>query len=221
MTGSHGQKSNKMKKIILATAWIFIMVTKLLAQDTTSTEIKTLIGKKTYNSGYIALSGTYTKFNKENAVLVGAYGGWLINHRLLIGMGGYGNVSRHAGFGTNPQNTQNRLRMGYGGLVVEYTFMHKSLLHITAGALVGAGAVSNGYKKDYYHGDNGEQWRSINSSAFFVAEPSVKLEMNVSKDVRIAAGGGYRYIREAKLAGITDLDMRSLTASLSLKVGLF
>ena len=210
-----------MKKLLLATAWICIMSTKLLAQDTATTEIKTLIGKKVYNSGYIALSGTYTRFNNENAVMVGAYGGWLINHKLMIGLGGYGNVSRHAGFGTNPQNTQNRLRMGYGGLVVEYTFMHKSLVHITAGALVGAGAVSNGYKKDYHYGDNGEQWRSVNSSAFFVAEPSVKLEMNVSKEVRIAAGGGYRFIKGSKLAGITDNDMRAFTASLSLKVGLF
>src|SRR3712207_7448098 len=44
-------------------------------------------------------------------------------------------------------NEQNKLRMGYGGLMVEYTFWGNKAFHIAANGLVGAGGVTNGYEK--------------------------------------------------------------------------
>lgn len=103
-------------------------------------EPETLVSDKIYSSGYGTLSTQYSKFNRQDAMFLGAYGGWMINHKLMLGVGGYGLVTRHKGFGVNPiNNKQNLLRMGYGGLMAEYTFAGNKLIHITANTLAGAG----------------------------------------------------------------------------------
>src|SRR5687768_13792636 len=40
------------------------------------------------SGGYIALSNKFTSINSDFANLVEIYGGWYINHRFLIGIGG-------------------------------------------------------------------------------------------------------------------------------------
>jgi hypothetical protein len=181
---------------------------------------KTLFRSNIQSSGYGALSTQYSKFNHKDAIFVGAYGGWMINHRLMLGGGGYGLVTRHAGFGINSEtNNQNRLRMGYGGLMAEYTFAGNQLFHVAANILVGAGGVTNGYPTNK-PGKN-EEWQNVNCSAFFVTQPGVNIETNVTKWFRIAAGGSYRLIAGNKLEGISNADMSALAANLSFKFGGF
>ena len=196
---------------------------KITATDTYSTHYpkqKTLLSGNIYSSGYGVLSTQYSKFNHEDAVFLGAYGGWMINHKLMLGAGGYGLVTRHHGFGVNPvTNKQNLLRMGYGGLMVEYTFAGNKLFHLAANTLIGAGGITNGYVTNAHQ--NNADWHSVKSSAFFVAQPGVNVEVNVTKWFRIAAGGSYRFIAANSLDGISNRDMSAPTANLSFKFGEF
>ncbi|HPH83826.1 MAG TPA: hypothetical protein PLC48_00145 [Ferruginibacter sp.] len=178
----------------------------------------------TANGYYGGITTTFSSFNKQNAWMLGGQAGWLINHKLMLGLAGYATITRHPGFGVNTAtNSRNQLRMGYGGLMVEYIFGgdRDQTFYITANTFVGAGTVSNGYKKTYEHGDNGEQWRKVGKSGFFIVQPGIAVEARLTDWYRISLGGGYRYISGAKLDGITNKTMSAPTASLTMKFGLF
>lgn len=184
-------------------------------------EPETLISDKIHSSGYGTLSTQYSKFNHEDAMFLGVYGGWMINHKLMLGLGGYGLVTSHKGFGINPEtNEQNKLRMGYGGLMAEYTFSGNKAFHITANALIGAGGISNGYEKKGSSNDD-DAWHSVKSAAFFVAQPGLNIEANLTKWFRIAVGGSYRLIAGNSLNGISNKDMSAPAGNLSFKFGEF
>ena len=107
-----------MKKIILFA--LLVTSVTMYAQEKSK---RVPSPSKIYSSGYGALSTQYSKFNGEDAAFGGIYGGWMINHKLMIGFGGYTLLTSHDGYsmdgGVNPEN---KLKMGYGGLMLEYTF---------------------------------------------------------------------------------------------------
>jgi hypothetical protein len=72
-----------MKQLIFAV--VVLMSTTLFAQE----KNKSSFENKFSNSGYGVVSTQYSKFNSHGAVFTGAYGGWMIRHKLLIGAGGY------------------------------------------------------------------------------------------------------------------------------------
>ncbi len=61
----------------------------------------------------------------------------------MLGLGGQYLVTQHDGYGINLEtNKENDLKMGYGGLVVEYTFFETKAVHFTANSLGGFGLVT-------------------------------------------------------------------------------
>ena len=206
-----------MKQLFLI-AVLFSSVS-LYAQNLAESKLQTR-GKNTH-SGYGALTTNYSKFNGENAMFVGAYGGWLINHKLMLGLAGQYLVTQHDGFGFNTEtNKENELKMGYGGLMVEYTFFEKRKIHATANSIIGFGVITNG-SDGGYDPETGESWRSVDESGFLAFHPSVNVELDVTKWFRISAGGGYRVIASSNVKGLSDSDLSSPTANVTLKFGVF
>ncbi len=206
-----------MKKIILFA--VLCINAQLFAQDVAKS--KSPFAGKLHHSGYGALTTNYSKFNGEDALFVGAYGGWMINHKLMLGLGGYGLVTQHDGFGINAEtNKKNELKMGYGGLMVEYTFFETKVIHATASTLVGVGVVTNG-SHSKYDSETGESWRSSDESGFLAFQPSVNVEVSVTSWFRVSAGGGYRLITSADIEGISNAKMSAPTANVTLKFGVF
>jgi hypothetical protein len=206
-----------MKKIIVIVA--LLASAQLYAQD--ATKSTSPFSGKIHHSGYGALTTNYSKFNGDDAIFVGAYGGWMINHKLMLGLGGQYLVTKHDGFGVNPTNNKkNELKMGYGGLMAEYTFFENRRIHATANSLFGFGFVTNG-SHGGYDAETGETWRSADESGFLVVEPSINVEVSVTKWFRVSAGGGYRLITSADIVGISNADMSSPTANVTLKFGVF
>src|SRR5687768_16423111 len=206
-----------MKKIMILVA--LLGTAQLYAQD--GTKSTSPFSGKIQHSGYGALTTNYSKFNGDDALFVGAYGGWMINHKLMLGLGGHYLVTQHDGYGFNPQtNKMNELKMGYGGLMVEYTFFESKVVHATANPLVGFGAVTNGSKGSYNPATN-ESWVSSDESGFFALQPSINIEVSVTDWFRVSAGGGYRLIASSNVASISDADMSAPTANVTLKFGVF
>lgn len=209
-------KKKKMKKIILIA--VVLAGSRLYAQDTKS---QTPFGRKIEHSGYGALTTNYSKFNGDDALFVGAYGGWMINHKLMLGLAGHYLVTQHDGYGFNPQtNKMNELKMGYGGLMVEYTFFENKVVHATANTLVGFGVVTNG-SKGTYNPATDEGWVSTDESGFLAFHPAINVEVSVTDWFRVSAGGGYRLIASSDIAGISNSDMSAATANVTLKFGIF
>lgn len=183
---------------------------------------QTLIGGTVESGGFGGPVVKFSQVDKKFAVLVGGYGGWLINHSFMIGGGGFGlanniHASRDAQvyYGTGDNL---RLQFGYGGLMLEYIGGHNSLVHYSVSTLIGAGGVNyeyiNGFYSPYF--DNADR-----TSACFVLEPNVGAELNVTRFFRINAGAGYRLVRGTDLIGISDSDLSDFSINLTFKFGKF
>ena len=177
-------------------------------------------GDYNYRSTYGAVSTSYSILNNKDAVFVSVYGGWMINHKWMIGLGGYKLVNNNKRFGINPKTNKQNVRMGYGGLMFEYRLFDSKLIHGTVNTLIGAGEISNGYLINDFRNQQVGSWeKKIKSSAFFVVQPSVNVDINLWKSFNIGVGGGYRYVTGNTLSGISNI--KAPTVNLSLKFGVF
>src|SRR5207249_10181739 len=110
---------------------------------------------------------------------------------------------------------QNELKMSYGGLMLGYKFFDNNLIHGNLNTLIGAGGISSSYfNNDYKNLRAGGLTNNIKSSAFFVVQQSVSVDVKLLNSFSIGAGRGYRYITGNTLAGLSNLKAPTLNLSL-------
>ncbi len=203
-----------MKRVIL------ILISLVLSAQLQAQE-ETLISGPIENGGFGGPTVKFSSLNNKFALLVGGGGGWLINHSFLIGGAGYGLVNTidasdaaRAYYGIYGDM---KFDFGYGGLLLEYIGSPNDLLHYTISALIGAGGVT--YREQY------DNWINTlpndHASPFFVLEPGVTTELNVTRFFRLNAGVGYRLVRGSDLPGISDSELSDVAVNLTFKFGKF
>jgi hypothetical protein len=158
---------------------------------------------------------TMTEFNNEFGTLIGAYGGWLSDRTWLLGMGGYWLAN----------NTHNE-GMAYGGMVVQVLAHSDQRIGFAVKGLVGGGdATVTARYSDVYgsqppypspyvtfgHDNPGRpshqpiptpppitpNTQLVFHEGFFIAEPQAQVMWNVSSNIRLTFGAGYRIIAGA------------------------
>ncbi len=195
-----------MKKTIL---FLLLLSSTLLGQE------KTIFGSGEISHG--GFGGPVVKFSSirdQFAVLVGGRGGWIINHTLVIGGGGYGLANEISGT-RSYLGEEMLINFGYGGFELEYIVNSDDVLHATIYLLLGGGSVS--HRSGYYYDDS---WFG-NSDEFFVCEPAVNAELNILSFMRINFGVGYRYINGIKDDNLGDSEFSGLSGILTFKFGSF
>jgi hypothetical protein len=153
--------------------------------------------QKMANGGYGSFSVGYTQIDGQDAMVIGGRAAWVANHRFALGIAGRGFFNnfiedRYYDPNYNPNYDPNySLAGGYGGIFVEPIVAWSYPVHVSFPILIGAGGVAatpsswkyvDQYNNYYYSTD-----------AFFVLEPGVDLEFNITKFFKIALGGSYRY----------------------------
>ncbi len=147
---------------------------------------------------------------------IGGRGGWIMNldehHAISLGGGGYGLVSDHEVPVPSTEEDLYALN-GYGGFIVEYTNRSYNIVHFTATSLIGAGGLML-REKDY---------QDVNDDAdtYFVFEPGVNVELNVTNFFRIGAGASYRLTSGINRFGFSDSDFSGLNGVITFKFGKF
>ncbi|MFZ1331944.1 MAG: hypothetical protein WAR83_07145 [Flavobacteriales bacterium] len=223
----------------IATALLLSLSKDINAQENNTNEHaqepRTLFGGngKIKHGGWGAPTASYTQVMKQDAMLVGLRGGWLINHRLTIGVAGQGMVTPltnkayeelliaedGAGLSTS------RFNMGYGGLLIEPVISYKSPIHISLPIIIGAGGCGYTTSTRSPGHDEWFEWDEYDyrndSEAFFVLEPGIDLEMNVIPLLRFGIGASYRYTTEVDLPATAKDALHGITAGFSIKVGKF
>lgn len=196
-----------MKKLLVSA--MLLMSSQLFAQET-KTE------SRPAGSGFGAMSTIISEFNGESAVFTGTYGGWYVTKKLMIGMGGYALVSSHESTnGNEKSDDRDNIRMGYGGLVTEFTIYSYKGVHFTNTSLLAYGKVNDGYA--YSASD---RWEKV-SDEVFVSQTSLNAEMNMTDWMRVGAGVGYRSVMGSDLADLSNKDMSGFSANLTVKFGIF
>ncbi|MFT6828872.1 MAG: hypothetical protein ACI8Q1_002575 [Parvicella sp.] len=173
------------------------------------------------NGAYGGITTGYTQVANRDAILLGAHGAWLINHRFGLGFGGTAFVTE--GKDDLQLNSRYSLAGGYGGLRMEFIAFPESPIHVTFPLLIGAGGVTySEMGRDYSIG------REEDTRAFFVTEAGAELGLNLIKFMRLSFGLSYRYTSDVNLTyfeggnAIVDKDaLRGMSGSISLKFGKF
>ena len=207
-----------MKKIIT----IVMLQAVTLAASAQDDDVKTLFSKDSEIRGFGAFDMKLTDFHDEKALFLGGYGGVILNKHFMFGGGGYGLTTKNDFEVAGENGTTQKLNLygGYGGLMLGYIIAPKEVIHISFPVLIGAGGVE---VTDDSRPVVDDQRATIERSAFFVVEPTLEIEMNVARFLRIAIGGGYRFIQGVDLDvnNISNDDLSSWTAGISFKAGKF
>ena len=199
------ETTNMTFRTILLSATI-ALTTTLSAQD--DAPMRTLIGGNTDidHGGWGAPTTHYTRIMDQDALLVGGRGGWLIDHRITIGLAAHGLTTPvyNEGYdrylfnsGELPQR-KSILNMGYGGLLIEPIIGYRSPVHISLPVIIGAGGVGYQYFTSLPDEPNHLTYDD-HAQAFFVVEPGIELEMNIIPLVRLGLGASYRYTSDLEL----------------------
>jgi hypothetical protein len=162
------------------------------------------------HGGYGAPELKLTSLAGSAALLAGAQGGWIFDRSLVVGGAAYGLVSSAPAPERLPRSAGERpdLSLGYGGLHVGGILWSRSVLHLSFGALAGAGRVSAGGSAPV-------------GATFMVLEPDLELEWNAARHVRIALGGSYRLIPSTDVSAFDSRALSGPAASLAIKLGVF
>ena len=183
---------------------------------------------KIHNGGWGAPVASYTRIMDQDAMLVGARGGWIIDHRLTLGIAGHGLVTpvendaydAHL-VGTGRTLFNNSLfQAGYGGLLIEPIIAYRSPVHVSLPIVIGAGGCGYSVYSDLPPDFDPLTYKD-DVQAFFAAEAGVDLEINMVRMVRLGLGASYRYTSDLTLPGTPADALRGFNASMSIKVGVF
>lgn len=146
-------------------------------------------------------------------VWVGGQGGWIINldqeHAISLGGAGYGLVTDHHA----PEPSDLFALNGYGGFEIEYINQSYSVIHFTASALIGGGGLML-RERDYADVQD-------DVDSYFVFEPGLHAELNVTSFFRVSAGANYKITSGISRFGFTDDDFSGINGVIRLKFGKF
>ncbi len=152
------------------------------------------------------------KFNSilgDIGTLIGIYGGPMINNRLLIGACGGVNLGHP------------RVDYGYLGGIIQYVYRPEDMVHMSIQLVVASGTT-----KDYENPKSGllDNFWNISGESFFMVEPGINLEVNITTRVKLVMGVSYRYVsginsarEEIRYTHVTNEDMSGLNFNISFK----
>jgi len=165
------------------------------------------------SGGYGAPTVAVTSVNGEAAIVAGGQGGWILNRQFVIGGAGRGLVTLPD---TDFRGQSAQIQLGYGGLLLEYIGAPAKLVHYGAGIVLGGGIaqIVDLPFDPQFDGD-------LDQSTVFVAEPSARLELNVTTYFRVGLAGGYRLVQGSDLRGVSNTDLSGLFGRLSFRFGQF
>jgi len=156
-----------------------------------SQEIETLIpNDKQSETSYSGFGGPLvgvTQINNELGIIIGGKGGIVFNDQYAFGGIGFGMVNRPGFTGDNlSDNTNAQLQMSYGagGVFFEYIFSINNLIQFSIPLNIMAGGIN-------INDRNTEA--EIESSAFFIIEPGINIDLNISKNYTQSLYISYRH----------------------------
>jgi hypothetical protein len=179
------------------------------------------------SGGYVSMSNKLTAINGDYANMVELYGGWYIGHRFLIGIGGAAttnNLRVASQFSVNPkQNIPMSYEYAQAGLMTEYVIASDRAIHVAFQLFAGAGFTTQyeryGWEHDAYW-DNYSNYDHDNNF-FAVAEPGIKVEVNIFRWLRFSPGISYRLAYGSNGIGLPDSKIEGTSVNMALKIGKF
>ena len=192
---------------------LIAFTTGLFAQE------QTLFDLESAEGGFGGPVVKFTTINGQAAILVGGRGGWICDHSLVIGGGGYAVVNEiNAPKEALPLEGPLDIEFGYLGFELEYVFHPASMAHYSLSLLIGGGGTN--FVKDV--GPVARSNEQVGETAFmFILETAANAEINVTSWFRLNAGVSYRIAAGVVQEELKNRDFTGIGATLTLKFGTF
>ena len=176
-----------------------------------------LFGRKLDVGGYGSVDVAYSRMFGEDGALVGLQGALLLDHRLSLGVAGYGWTNSQAAPPDAFGNAQ-RFETGYGGATVRYSLYVENMpVYLTVGALFGGGAVAMVPEDE----DDFDFDRDEDADVFAVVQPDVTLHANLTPWLRLGVTAGYRFTSGVDRHGYDESDLDGLLVGGQVQFGSF
>lgn len=170
------------------------------------------------HGAYGGLVAKTSQIMGETALLVGGRAAWLIDHRLALGIAGYGLASDVRTF--DAADGRNKyVEMAYGGFHASYVLLPDSVVHLSLDGLVGAGGTTYSRR---YHGWNDElDGDDVSGDAFFVGEVGANVVLNLARFARVSVGPSWRFTEGVRYRKLRDDDFSGPGATATIDFGKF
>lgn len=186
-------------------------------------EVKSIIGRDKEITGFGNIDFRVGEVVDQQALIVGAYGGVLINKYFMLGVAGYGLTTESKFDGFNPETSAPRELNpygGYAGMLMGFKVASREIIHLSVPMIIGAGQLDVS-DDNYFDLANGDNDFVLESSSFFVFEPSALIELNISHHFRLGFGAGYRLVKGSSLENLDDDDLSGFSGVVSIQLGKF
>lgn len=210
----------------MKTKQLFIIAIGLLGSlglQAQNSEVETIFkGTKTSSGGYGAITNKFTSINGEFANMVGLYGGWFINKKVMLGVGAAATTSYlpvKDEFNIFP-GKRTSYEYGQLGLMTEYVIASNKSLHVVFNVFTGAGFTTQ-YVRSTWDDNDYNDYHNTDTNWFLVVEPGVQVEVNLLKWLRFSPGVSYRFVNNSESLDLTDNKLQGVSVNLTLKFGRF
>jgi hypothetical protein len=186
-------------------------------------EIQTVFKNSHATGGYGAITNKFTYIGGDFANMVGVYGGVYLNHRFMIGLGAMAvtnDIRVPEEYSALP-GTPMSYEYGQVGMVNEYMFGSNKAFHVGFSLFTGAGFTLQYQRHDDWEEFDDSDHEIYDTNWFFVAEPGLQVEVNLTRWMRFSPGVSYRFAYGSDAEGLTDRDLRDINYNVSLKFGKF
>jgi len=212
-------------KIIITLLFVIITFNTLNAQKEESEDyIQFDDRKNTVHGVYIGLTQHLGELSDEWASFTTLKLAYVANRKLEIGFAGTFFFSEQPNETGVFRGDETLLIGGYGGLHLEPILFGTKFISVSFPVLIGGGAISlleekegGGYDFTTDEIDAG----NIEFDSFFIIEPGVNLQYNISRFVQLETGIKYRFSDGFRVE-YSDKDyMNGFSAGLGIKIGIF
>lgn len=177
-----------------------------------------LFDEKVPIGAYGGLDVAYSRMFGQDGAVVGVQGALVLDHRLSLGLAGYGWTNSQ----TAPDDAAGRgqtFETGYGGATIRYSlFLPGAPVYLTFGTLIGGGAIVLGpeHQDDFDFDDS-----DTSEDVFALVQPDVTLHANLTHWMRFGLTAGYRLTTGVDRMGFEEEDLNGLVLGGQLQFGRF
>jgi len=193
--------------------WVTTAIVLSVFGIASSQEAQTVFGEDTQFSSAWGLGMKINSIQEKTGTLLTFYVGTLIDRSVMVAFTGGLNLGHP------------KVNYGYLGVLGEYTFKPKKLVHYGAQLLLAAGST-----KDYEREKSSlfDNYGNISGPGFYLIEPALNAELNLNAKTRLTLGLGYRYVtgldEDHELIAstkVTNEDLSGINLILSVKFALY
>ena len=214
-------KLSIMKKLIYSLIFCITFI-PIQAQETSTYEdnsnyIEFNDSQNIVHGVYFGLSFYYGEIDGKSSYMGGAKIAYVANQKFEVGFAGVGFYSYQD---TNGPLKNNDVFGGYGGLHLEPIFFGNSEFSLSIPMLIGGGAVGHSLE-DWDDVIDGEEIYVEDWDPFFVFEPGVSIQYNISPYLQFEIGVKYRLTSEVDLYPGSIENVNGFSGGIGLKIGVF